>query len=272
MDINRYGKQSNLYIKVAGNAEKSVLKKTQFTAPFKIMSPFYDEQNRMSLMVVSVSAGIMAGDRQHVQIDLEKNAQIEIHSQSFEKIHKMDNDSNASRHTILNIAAGAALLYSPLPTIPFAGSSYESTTDIYLEDSTSRLFYSEILSCGRSGRGERFAYKSYKNLTKVYQENHLIYMDNAIYEPAKQNPELFCMYEGYSHLLNLLLVNIPCSADQEAALQTYLSDQADIEGGLSRTETNAVCVRALANSSEMLIDLTNKTKYLFHTDPEKCMI
>lgn len=71
-------------------------------------------------MPLCASAGIMAGDSQEFSYHV-KEGRPEILSQSFEKIHKMD-EGSASRTIEVQVDKNAALYYYPQPVIPFAQS------------------------------------------------------------------------------------------------------------------------------------------------------
>jgi urease accessory protein len=251
---NRFPTLSELSLVIKKGANKSFLDRSYCTPPFKITSPFYGDNGVMSIMVLSVSAGIMAGDRQKIDIRLEHGAAAELGSQSFEKIHKMGEHQSAFRETTLTVESGALLVYSPLPVLPFAHSAFESRSTIYLRDSGSRLAYSEIIACGRAARGERFAWRRYKNCVKVFENEKLIYFDNNDFRPAETALESFALFEGYSHFSNLLLANIPLKAEQQETIRQ------DIErfpgaAGMSVTGSGALCVRTLGNSAEAAQEL-----------------
>jgi urease accessory protein len=247
---NRFPQLSELSLRIKGGSKKSFFDRCYFTPPFKITSPFYTEDGRMSVMVLNVSAGLMAGDRQRIDIHLENGASAEIGSQSFEKIHKMGEGQSARREVTLTVESGAFLVYSPLPVIPFAHSAFESRTTIYLRDSASRLIYSEILSCGRAARGERFAWRRYKNLVRVFIADKPAYFDNTDFRPAETGMESFTMFEGYSHSSNLLMVNIPLSPEQREGISRSFSEFPGGVGAVSLTGTGALCARTLGNSAE----------------------
>ena len=111
-------------------------------------------------MLLAASAGIMEGDRQEFQFQIQPGAQVEFISQSYDKIHAMKGGC-AKRFTraAIRVASHAAFCYNPQPTIPFADSAFENRMVIDLEDATSAFQMSEIFSCGRYASGERFAYE-----------------------------------------------------------------------------------------------------------------
>lgn len=252
---NNFNETSKLYITTKFK-ERNYLSNVKFTAPFKITKPFYDKYNNMSVMLMSVSAGIMAGDVQDIQINVDENSRVKIFSQAFEKIHKM-NEGNAQRNTILNVNSNALLEYNPLPTIPFANSSFESDTIINLKDKTSQLIYSEILTCGRVARNEYFEYDYYKSKTTINIGDELVYFDNANYTPKKIDMSNFCMFEGYTHQSNLIIFNFDISDELFASINTLIEKENICIGGCSRTYTNDISVRLLGDNSETLINLNS---------------
>ena len=190
MTANHFGKTSEMRIKASARNGRTILEDVYFTAPYKIMNPFEKEDGSggISVMPLCASAGIMAGDVQKFDYVVGPGADLEILSQSFEKIHKMDQGS-ASREIAIAVAAGGTLWYYPQPVIPFAGSAFDSKMEIHLADITSKLFLLDILSCGRSVSGERFAYLRFGSKVQIYRGNKLVYRDNTRYEPAKMPME-----------------------------------------------------------------------------------
>jgi urease accessory protein len=246
---NRYGKRSELILRVRKGERRSVLAKTRFTAPFKLTSPFYDEDGAVSIMLLSVSAGIMTGDEQYIDITVDADARARIIAQAFEKIHKMPNNGFAGRETRLTVGKGGVLVFSPLPVIPFADSDFRVKTTIRLEDDTARLVYSEILTCGRVSAGEFFQYRRFQSATRIYEGDKLRFCDNAVYCPAESDLEGFTMFEGYTHMASLLIVNVDVTENQRAEIAALIGGFSGLVG-MTRTACGAVCIRALLCGSE----------------------
>lgn len=257
---NRFNKTSTLSMQIRKGETRSLLDDVRFTAPFKVAAPFYDAQEHMRVMTMSVSAGIMAGDRQEIDITVACGARAEIGSQSFEKIHKMEPGTCAKRYTSLHVSSGAMLIYAPLPTIPFADSAFESITDIALEDATAQLFFSEILSCGRAARGERFAYRYYKTLTRVRLGDALVYSDNCMFDPSQVDMEGVCMFEGFTHFASFLRFGLTCNEALLSEVRQAIDSMPDCIGGASLLDNGALCVRALGNRAETLQTLEHFIK------------
>ena len=126
---NKFGKTSTLMLEACVKNNKTIIKDAFFTAPFKIMHPFYPYNDSipsecinlgssallsgcMTVMCLTASAGIMAGDEQDFHITVENGAKLEFVSQAYEKIHKMDSGF-ATRNCMLSVGSKAFLYYNP---------------------------------------------------------------------------------------------------------------------------------------------------------------
>lgn len=272
MAENQYGKVSKLHMVAGLKEERTILEDVFFTMPFKVVKPFYDEddrtqksdeiqacglldtdsfKNRMKVMMISLSAGIMAGDTQKINIVLKEGSRMETISQSYEKIHKMD-DGFAKRTTCIKQESDTVLFYNPLPTIPFADSAYTSDTCIELADDTARLIYEDIISCGRAACEERFQYRCYNNRLEIRCKGKLKYLDNTRYQPHVMDMEGYGMFEGYTHLMNLLLCNVRLPEEKGLAqIKNYLVENG-ICGGATKLDENWYCIKILGNSAQEL--------------------
>lgn len=258
---NQFGKLSKIHITAAPKDGKTIIEDFSFTAPFKIMHPFYEKKDRMTVMLMTASAGIMAGDRQEFGIHVKEGASMEFLSQSYDKIHRMK-EGCAERHTILAVESNAALFYTPQPVIPFGGSDYRSEIEVELADETSRFIFSEVLTCGRSAHGEEFEYTRFQNRISVYQNGRIVYRDNTLYEPRYTDMRGFGMYEGFTHLANLLICNEPKSDDWVTAVREKIDAADRMEGGVTRTAMGHIVIRILGMSGQKLTEMMKEiTEY-----------
>ena len=255
---NQFGKLSQLHLTAERRDGKTILSDVSFTAPFKVMRPFYEKKDTMTVMLLTASAGIMAGDRQEFDIRVREGANMEFVSQAYEKIHRME-EGHAERRAHLVVEPNARLSYTPLPTIPFAGSDYRSTVEADLADETSRFVFSEVLTCGRLAHGgEAFQYRSFRNQVLIRQGGTIVYRDNTRYEPARTDMTGFGMYEGFTHLANLVICNEPKSDGWIVRARALLDEAPDTEGGVTRTAFGHIVVRMLGTSGQRLTGLTEK--------------
>lgn len=259
---NKFGKTSRILIRAVRRDGKTVLADVSFTAPYKIMAPFEKTNGGIQVMPLCASAGIMRGDCQEFEYEIGKGADVEILSQSFEKIHKMDGGS-ASRKIHIQEAPDSVLYYYPQPVIPFAGSAFDSNMEIRLSDESSRLFLLEIISCGRNAYEERFAYRRFSSKVKIYRGERLIYRDNTRYEPDKMPMEGMGMYEGYSHMANIFLSVQREKEDLQERIWEILEEEPECEGGVTRLAQGDLAVRIFGRRAQKLQELAEKIKEEF---------
>lgn len=291
---NKFGKVSRISACAALKDGKTILEDLSFTAPYKIMTPFEKENGGIQIMPLCASAGIMAGDSQEFSYHVKEGADLEILSQSFEKIHKMD-EGSASRTIEVQVDKNAALYYYPQPVIPFAQSAFDSKMTIHLEDETSKLFLLEIISCGRNAHEERFQYRRFSSKVLLYRGEKLIYRDNTRYEPDKMPMEGIGLYEGFTHMANLFLSKL-CNrdnvdggketnidgmdikkqmnssgtgrtSDRTAELQEkiwqILDEDSEIDGGVTRLTTGDLALRIFGHRAQKLQQIAEKIKEIY---------
>ncbi len=305
---NKFGRVSELRLIAKKRGEKTVLSDLHATMPFHVMHPFEvptaglvgagasagvavpdapgsDSPDALAptaaqVMVMSASAGIMAGDDQRIDVQVAPGAALQVTSQAFEKIHRMGQGTSARRSTTLRVAEGAYLDYSPQPMIPFADSEFAATTQVDLAGPGARFVYQEILSCGRAARGERFGYRAFTNHVRVDVAGRPVYLDNVVFRPAEMPMEELGLYEGFTHLGNLVLIN--CQVDDTAflAARDYLRDETGvigaaagspvgaasgsdaISGGITRLASGDVCVRLLGQRAQRLEEVLTRVRGL----------
>lgn len=253
---NPYRKTSKLNIRTRNQDGKTVIDDVYFTAPYKITRPFYEGYGKLKIMVLAVSAGILEGDVQEITIDALEGTNTIITSQSYEKIFKMK-DNDAKRNTRIYVSRDSFLKYVPLPTIPFADSAFTSRTDVELEDSSSKFIMSEIITCGRYARGEKFQYKYFKSLVSLTSKGRLLYRDNTVYKPKDFAMDSIGMFEDYTHLANILIFNFNIDDNILDQIRKII-DKSKAEGGVSYTWSKDVVVRILGNNAQFLEGISEK--------------
>jgi urease accessory protein len=261
---NQFGKVSEISLRAEYRDGRTILSDVYFTAPYKIMKPFEKTEGGIQVMPLCASAGIMRGDIQKFNYYVGEGCDLEILSQSFEKIHKMDGGC-ASREINIEVKRNAVLYYYPQPVIPFAESAFESEMKIHLENQTSRLFLMDVISCGRSACDERFAYRKFASKVNIYREGKLIYRDNTCYEPSKMNMESIGMYEGYSHMATIFLSSLDEQDAKELQNQTWeiLQNEHDCETAVTRLAYGDLAIRIFGNRAQRLQEIASKIKCLF---------
>lgn len=279
---NKFGKVSRLEIRSEYKDGETILKDVSFTAPYKVMTPFKKADGGISIMPLCASAGIMNGDCQEFVYHVGEGSNLELLSQSFEKIHKMERDGSAQRKIDVTIDKNSVFYYYPQPVIPFAESVFDSAMDIRLEEETSKLFLVEIIACGRSAREEQFQYCRFATKTEIRRAGKLIYRDNTRFEPATMPMMEIGMYEGYTHIGNIFMTVtderhrtelkeklrklLDCeneSYEEFCVGNDESSDIYAINGGVTELAYGDLAVRVFANRAQVIQDFAEKVKEIF---------
>lgn len=267
MEGNQFGRTSSLMLTATANAQgKTVLQDVSFTAPFKVMEPFSCDNGLMQVMILAASAGIMEGDRQEFSFSIQSGAALEVTSQAYEKIHQMAGKDCAKRYASITIADGGFFRYNPQATVPFADSSFDSTVEVHLQGKAG-FQWSEIFTCGRYMRGERFAYKRYTNLVTIYRDERLIYRDNVQFRCNLFDMSSMGMFEQYTHMASIF-VSKPCHKEdfvkktsellQEAEQQGVQGNAPAVEGGITELSDGDYAIRIFGTRAQTLEHLKER--------------
>ena len=184
--MNQFGKVSRFELTAARSKnDTTFIKDSFFTSPFKIMKPFQKDDGGITVFQQTASPGILAGDTQEHKIIVESGASLEIVSQSFEKIFKMEEGEKAERKISASVGEGGILIYAPNPCIPFAKSNFVSSTKISLS-AGAKLIYEDCICAGRVACDEVFDFTAYKNLIEIRREEKLIFRENNFFEGGEK--------------------------------------------------------------------------------------
>ena len=175
---------------------KTVMSDCFFTSPFKVAKPFYRDNGSTEIMVMCASPGVLAGDKYDMRFDLSDNTRTTISEQSYRKLYNTGADFSR-QDTRIQVGENASLYYVPYPVIPFAGSRFRSRADISLR-SSSKLIFGEILTCGREGMGERFAFSEFSSRTTVSIDGKPVFLDNSRLFGNGADFSGLGFFEGYS--------------------------------------------------------------------------
>lgn len=223
---------------------RTVLSECYCTAPFKVMRPFY-EQNRAKVILMTASAGILAGDQYDVRISVGTGADLTVTGQGYTKLFRSEHNPSCQKTTI-TVHSGAVLHYLPCPVIPFGGSQFSSQTEVLLAPDC-RFVWSDILSCGRVGMGERFAMQQYHSRLVIRAAQTPVFLDHCLITPEQMDYTSVGFFDGYSHMGTLYLYG----GDERACLEAIRSLPFCGKKGASCAREGIV-VRALANRGEQI--------------------
>ena len=252
---------AQLQIQVAARNKCSYLKKAFFTTPLKVMNITEDKNcNPLHLMLMSSSPGILDGDEYDINIEIEENAALEMHTQAYQRLFNMKQE--AVQQVKLLLHEGASFCYLPHPSVPHQQSNFTSRNHFYLSNHC-RFIFGEVLTCGRKLNGEIFLFSKYHSISSIYLNNKLVIKENLLMQPSIINAGLIGQLEGYTHQASLIYLQqgIDMKSIQQLLLQ-FLSTKEEIEAGVSTAPINGLIIRLLGNGAEQLFDCMKQLQQL----------
>lgn len=242
---------AQLHIQVAAREGRSYLEKTYFTPPFKVANITEDKQSPwLHLMIMNSSPGVLDGDAYTTKIEIKENANLHLHSQSYQRLFDMK--EGARQFQEIHLSRNTRFIYLPHPAVPHENAVFITHTKVYLEKS-SLLIWGEILTCGRKLNGEIFRFSKYHSVTEIFMEGQLAIKENLLMQPAQLDPLRIGQLEGYTHQASLIFFN---NGEPEQSWQDeiheYLTMQSGLLFGISATAYNGMIIRILGYGAEQL--------------------
>ncbi len=254
---------SKLTIVAGLKEEKSYLKDTFFTRPFRLANVGqYQTDHALYLMVMSSSPGLLDKDQYDIAVKVEAGARLQLQSQAYQRLYRME--EGATQKITIALEPGSAFSYVPHPVVPQQNAKFKSHTVVYLQQDC-ELVLSEIITCGRKHSGEVFQFTYFHNLTEIYLRQKLVLKDNLLLQPRQVPPATIGQWEGYTHQGTLIYMNTgkePARA-YLTEIQYMLEAEKDISFGVSETAANGLVLRILGNGGEQLFTCFKRVQERF---------
>ena len=268
---NRMGREGRLYLSLRRGHDSDT--KTRLTGcrsepPLSVQRALYCEPGLPDMAyvyVASTSGGILQGDRHAISIGLGADAMAHVTTQGATRIYGTNRGAGgaagleavAAARQALRISMGerSYLEYIPDQTIPYAGSVFWQDVELSIHD-TATLAYAEILSPGRAGMGESFAYRLYgTRIRAVDQDGGFRFADAARITPLDSRVDAFGVMGGYDTVASVYVITEQRYVESlqkgidEMILQNH--DGSDVTGGAAVMSGGAgVLVRLLGTGTE----------------------
>ncbi len=145
---------------------KTVVATAFAASPLRLLTPA-NHGDAAWVFLASLGGGLVDGDCVNVDVDVGEGASALLGTQASTKVYRSrDGGAGCSQRLSARVAAGAVLTVVPDPVVCFAEARYEQGIDIALAPSAS-LWLIDGYSCGRSARGERWAFSRYASRTTI---------------------------------------------------------------------------------------------------------
>jgi urease accessory protein len=158
---------------------KTALETAYATSPMHLLTP-KNHGDAAWVFVASLGGGLVDGDELRLRVHVERGARALLGTQASTKVYRSRRGSSQSLDAVVDDDALLAVI--PDPVVCFAEARYAQRTTIALAPGASLVFL-EAMTCGRSARGERWAFHSYASKTRIERDGRPIFVDGVLLEP-----------------------------------------------------------------------------------------
>jgi urease accessory protein len=239
-----------LQLAVEKKRDKTIAEDLYFYGAFKLMSPFYLQNDAQACYyIMNPGGGYVDGDQYKIELQLSKKAELLLTTQSATKIYKTPNKP-VIQDVNITLKEGALLEYLPDPIIGYRNSSYKQNTVVRMERGTCYIA-TDIITPGWDSEGQLFSYELLELKTKIYFEGNLAVLDHIRLMPTHQSISDIGFLEGYTHFGSLVVIGEKVDAIFLSRISDLL-DGAELKSkfGLSMLTIPGFTLRVLGNSTQ----------------------
>ncbi|RKG48447.1 urease accessory protein UreD [Corallococcus sp. AB011P] len=160
----------------------------------------------------SFGGGLVDGDHLRLEVDVADGASALLATQGANRVYRSPNGCRSD--LVARVGRDALLAWVPDPTVCFTDARYSQTLDVTLSPGAS-LVLVDVVTAGRSARGERWAFLHYASRLRVAREGRALVDERWVLDPAHGAlPERLGRFDA---LASVLLVG-PALKDAREAL------------------------------------------------------
>jgi urease accessory protein len=230
---------------------QTVLRDAYAESPLRLLTP-RNHGEAAWVYTSTLGGGFVDGDRVRLRISVGRAARAFVSTQGATRIYR--SPQGCESETIADVAAGGALVLAPDPTACFAGARFRQRTELDLAASASVLVW-DVLSAGRSARGERWAFDRCSLGLALRQQGRTVLDESWLLDSA--HGALGGRLGRFEALATVLLAG-PMFASARAALRARIDGEpvrtrARLLESASALGADALLVRFAAASVEELV-------------------
>jgi len=160
---------------------RTVVARAAADSPLKLLCPRSHGDGRW-VFAATFGGGLVDGDAIDLEVRVGEGARALLGTQASTKVYRSPR-LGARQRIVATVEDGAALVVAPDPVACFAGARYEQRATYALAP-TASLVVADVVSCGRSARGERWAFARLASRTTVERSGEVVAVDAAVLDAA----------------------------------------------------------------------------------------
>ncbi|MHA6261006.1 urease accessory protein UreD [Sporosarcina sp. CAU 1771] len=214
--------------------------------PLKASRVLTDGSKEQAIVyIMESSGGMVAGDRNKIELELGQDSNVKMIQQSALKIYPSTNGKMCIQTIDVNIEEEARLEWMPEVIIPFGDANFEMTTSINMR-SSSTIIWAEIIAPGREKRGEIFDFESFRSRFSLRVDDALLALDSLAFKPKEMNLQALGMLENAQYIGSIWIVSPNVHKLDLREIQQSVINNTNIKFGATRLDDNAIHCRFLS--------------------------
>jgi len=248
--------QVDLKFRFDQERERTVMSHRKTGGLCHISKPYWDEC-ALIVQLVNPTAGLFAGDRLHLSVELSPGSKVALTSPSATRFHTMP-EGRAEVVQSFHLSQNSWLDSWPELLIPQRDSDTCQITRITLEKGAQMVFL-DSLAPGRVAHGECYAFRRLETMLEIFSEGNLIVKERSVLDPAQNIWPLevpgwdVCYYGALWIAGDFPLDLAELESFPEISSDSYFS-------GASQIAPNLSVIRLVAPSSLLLKKLIAQTR------------
>jgi len=224
-------------------AGPTVLRVRQQQPPWRVVRGFQTVSGEALAHVHNVSGGILDSDSLFWRVDVAPGAKAQVTTTGATRVYRSRSEQQTpSQRAEISVGGSGYLEYLPDQLIPFAGSRFEQTTSVRLDEQASLIWW-ERIAPGREASGEAFRYESLASRFEVTAGGEPIAIERWTLAPQLRSLNSVARLGPFRHFSSCYVCR---EGESETYWRTFESELQDLAGRVSKAEIlwGVTCLRA----------------------------
>jgi urease accessory protein len=236
-----------LRLRFVMDGARTVLTRTERSPPYHVQRLLYLDACRPDLarvVVLNGTAGLFAGDRLELEIEVQSQAAVEITTPASTRIFGMDGGFAECR-TRISVDSGGYLEYVPRPAILCRDAALRACTDLTVRRGGMAAI-GDVLAFGRAAAGERHRYRRLDQRTELQHDGRVVLAETIRLAP-EDDPDAAGVLGDAAAYGALHLLGIDSDIDGfVTCVRRIIDEQNHLVGGVSTlTAGGGIAVRLI---------------------------
>jgi urease accessory protein len=250
----------------------TILRVPQQQPPWRIVRGFPTASGETLAHVHNLSGGILDSDSLSWQVDVGPRAQAQVTSTGATRIYRSRSpQSRATQCMRVNVGSDAYLEYLPDQLIPFAGSRFDQTVRVELENRGS-LIWCDRVAPGREASNEIFRFESLTSHFELIADGQPIAIERWTLAPLQKSLDSIARLGPFRHFASCYVCRVGEPASYWKNFELQIQTEADristteMLWGVTLLRAHGIAIRGLAVNgrplASSLIEIWKAAKWL----------